>query len=101
MTRSQKIRGIWPEGVLAFLAFGIAGYAIASYLTGNPLQAGFLQGKADYQHFVPTTAGRSAGAPCGRQQPGAAGGGVAMAAGRLDDGRRPTELVPHRPSFSD
>ena len=55
MTRSQKIRGIWPEGVLAFLAFGIAGYAIASYLTGNPLQAGFLQGKAHYQHFVPTT----------------------------------------------
>lgn len=40
--------------VLAVLAFGIAGYAVVSYLTGHPLDAGFLQGKQHYQGFVPT-----------------------------------------------
>lgn len=48
-------RRFWPVGLLAFFAFGIAGYAIVSYLTGNPLEAGFLQGKTHYQNFVPTS----------------------------------------------
>lgn len=54
MTRKDGSFGIWPVGVLAFLAFGIAGYAVASYLTGHPLEAGFLQGKRHYQGFVPS-----------------------------------------------
>ena len=55
MSHRIESRQIWPAGVLAFFAFGIAGYAIVSYLTGNPLEAGFLQGKAHYQKFVPTS----------------------------------------------
>lgn len=54
MNADIRHKRIWPVAALAFLAFGIAGYGIASYLTGHPLQAGFLQGKAHYQKFVPT-----------------------------------------------
>lgn len=54
MARKDGSFGIWPVGVLAFLAFGIAGYAVASYLTGHPLEAGFVQGKKHYQGFVPS-----------------------------------------------
>lgn len=55
MTQRMEARRFWPVGLLAFFAFGIAGYAVFSYLTGNPLEAGFLQGKAHYQQFVPTS----------------------------------------------
>lgn len=47
-------RRVWPIWLLAILAFGIAGYGVAFYLTGHPLEAGFLQGKAAYQKFTPT-----------------------------------------------
>ena len=45
----------WAAAVLAFFALGIAGYAIAFYLTGSPLSSGFIQGKKYYQDFHPTT----------------------------------------------
>lgn len=44
----------FAPATLAFLALGIAGYAIVSYLTGSPLSAGFLMGKTHYQSFTPT-----------------------------------------------
>ena len=77
MNRRREQRGIWPVAVLAFFSFGIAGYGIASYLTGHPLQAGFLQGKAHYQHFVPTTRWTTA------LVLHVAGGSVALLAGGL------------------
>jgi len=44
----------WGASLLALLAFSIAGYAVAVYLTGRPLASGFLQGKGAYQGFQPT-----------------------------------------------
>lgn len=41
----------WGASTLALFAFSIAAYAVASYLTGNPLASGFFQGKKAYQDF--------------------------------------------------
>lgn len=77
MSRRMEVRVAWPVAVLAFFAFGIAGYAIVSYLTGRPLQAGFLQGKIHYQNFVPSTQWTTA------LVLNVAGGSVALLAGGL------------------
>lgn len=77
MSREQTQKNLWPAGILALLALGIAGYAAATYLTGHPLQAGFLQGKAHYQHFVPSTRWSAA------LVVHVAGGSVALVAGGL------------------
>lgn len=44
----------WAASLLALLAVSIAGYAIVVYLTGHPLDSGFLQGKKAYQSFQAT-----------------------------------------------
>lgn len=54
MSDLPRSRFPWAQALLAVLAFGIAGYAIAFYLTGNPLSAGFIEGKKHYQNFVAT-----------------------------------------------
>lgn len=44
----------WAASLLAVLAVSIAGYAIVVYLTGRPLESGFLQGKVAFQSFQAT-----------------------------------------------
>lgn len=50
----RKYAPLWSLIVLAVLAFSIAGYAVATYLTGAPLDAGFVLGKAYFQDFKAT-----------------------------------------------
>lgn len=76
-TGSAKRGFPWGNVVLAFFAFGIAGYAIAVYLSGSPLASGFVQGKQQLEGFAPDALWTAA------LIVHAAGGSLALIAGGL------------------
>ena len=76
-TSRKGFAPLWSLIVLAVLAFSISGYAVIVYLTGRPLESGFVLSKEYFENFVASSLWTTSVVIH------AAGGAIALAAGAV------------------